>query len=119
MRDETRKKLDRMVSARDGQWLIRGGMGILAGVVLVLVVQVAPPPDAGRQLNATMKAALIHVEPETPHPIIELRVELEDGRLVRAASRTGTTPPVNGKIVLTEYEAWFGGKTLVWDGRMQ
>lgn len=89
------------------------------GAVIILIFAGIAPSRPGRELNGIAKSALFHASKGKAHLIIELRVELGDGRIASVFSQTGFAPQPGTRIVVRERISWLGFPSLLWDGTMQ
>jgi hypothetical protein len=77
------------------------------------------PSRPAREVPATFKSALFDAQKSKPKMLIQMQVELSDGRTVPAWSTIGIAPQPGARIILREHANILGAAWLYWDGIAQ
>jgi hypothetical protein len=113
VRDETRRKLDRLLQSE--RWL--RWLAVAVGAALLIVLAAWIIPREGHPIDAVVKVAVVDNDPNDGQRRMWIEGRLENGKYVRARGFNTMPPTPGAKIVLTERVTWLGHHTYEWDGQ--
>jgi hypothetical protein len=115
MREETRRRLDRLdAGARRTKWAAIG-VGLATVIGLAFVAFQAPTV---REIDAIVRFARIQHNTDTGQPYTTLELELANGKVVQGLSVAPSLPPRPGaRIIVSERQYWLGFHSYYWEGK--
>jgi hypothetical protein len=94
-------------------------LGVTAFMIAALVGYANWPSRPSREIAAVFKSASFDARKNQARLIVNLQVELPDGRIAPALSTIGSAPQPGARIVLREHANFLGVAYLYWDGLLQ
>ncbi len=94
-------------------------LGLICLFMAVLVGYANWPSRPPREITAVFKSASFDARKSQARLIVNLQVELPDGRIAPALSTIGSAPQPGTRIVLREHANILGVAYLYWDGLLQ
>jgi hypothetical protein len=94
-------------------------LGLIAFLVAAIVGFANWPSRPAREVPATFKSAMFDAKKSKPKIMIQMQVELPDGRSAPAWSTIGIAPQPGARIILREHANILGAAWLYWDGLVQ
>lgn len=102
------------VRSRRDRWIVAGLMAL--GVAILAARAIPMLTHKGHIVTGVVQDARVARHDDTGKRILDLKVRLDDGRVVLVAAPATTVPNINDKVRLSERESKDGGKSYVWDG---